>query len=79
MTMSQPMKAFLLDYGRQLQGKRIMPFLTEGGYGAGNSVQLIREYTGSNDISRALVIDGNKVGKADRAVESWLNANNIAN
>lgn len=36
MTMSQPMKTFLLDYSNQLTDKELAPFLTEGGYGAGD-------------------------------------------
>ncbi|GAA2867403.1 flavodoxin family protein [Lactobacillus intestinalis] len=33
MILSQPMRAFLLQYGSQFSNKKIAPFLSEGGYG----------------------------------------------
>lgn len=73
MTMSQPMKAFLLEYGNQLTGKKIVPFLTEGGYGAGDSIQLVQEYTGSTHVTRPLIIDGNRVDEDEHDLKEWLN------
>lgn len=56
MTLSQPMKAFLLEYGGEFSNKEIAPFLSEGGYGSGDSTELIREF-----IAR----DGGKNKKVD--------------
>lgn len=56
MTLSQPMKAFLLEYGGEFSNKKIAPFLSEGGYGSGDSTELIREF-----IAR----DGGKNKKVD--------------
>lgn len=71
MTLSQPMKAFLLAYGDQLNGKRIAPFLSQGSYGAGDSLQLIRTYLPSSQISSPLIVDGNRVDKARVQTEKW--------
>lgn len=43
-TLSQPMRAFLLEYGGEFSNKKIAPFLSEGGYGSGDSTELIREF-----------------------------------
>lgn len=77
MTLSQPMKAFLLDFGGALSGKRIAPFETEGGYGSGESIQVIhnilKEISGDQvSLTEPLVIDGNRVDEADARVTQWL-------
>ena len=56
MTLSQPMRAFLLEYGGEFSNKEITPFPSEGGYGSGDSTELIREF-----IAR----DGGKNKKVD--------------
>ena len=56
MTLRQPMKAFLLEYGGEFSNKEIAPFLSEGVYGSGDSTELIREF-----IAR----DGGKNKKVD--------------
>lgn len=38
------MNAFLLEYGGEFSNKKIAPFLSEGGYGSGDSTELIREF-----------------------------------
>lgn len=72
MTMSQPMKAFLLDYGNQLTDKELAPFLTEGGYGTGDSISLLQEFTGATKIAAPLVVDGNQVDHDQHQVRRWL-------
>ncbi|KRN98871.1 flavodoxin family protein [Companilactobacillus kimchiensis] len=77
MTLSHPMTAFLEAYGNQLSGKKIAPFMTEGGYGQGDSVQRIREIlreqgATKNTFTSALVVDGNKVDKSDKRVDKWV-------
>lgn len=77
MTLSQPLKAFLLQYGGQFSNKKMALFLTEGGYGTGNSTELVRELISqeggkNNTYSPALVVDGNRVDESDSEVKSWL-------
>lgn len=77
MTLSQPLQGFLREYGNRFQNKTISPFETQGGYGQGDSVdvmkRLIREDGGKgNKFTRALVVDGNKVNRANSQVNSWL-------
>lgn len=77
MTLSHPLTAFLKTYGARLSGKKIAPFMTEGGYGQGDSVQRIREIlqeqgASVETITKALVVDGNKVDRADKRVDKWV-------
>lgn len=77
MTLAHPMTAFLLDYGNHLDQKAIVPFMSEGGYGQGNSVQRISQLLRQQGVSanvypRPLVVDGNKVDRADYQIERWL-------
>ena len=80
MTLSHPMTAFLSDYGNQLSNKKIAPFMSEGGYGQGDSVQVIKEILRqqgavNNRFTSALVVDGNKIDHADKQVNDWLRVN----
>ncbi|KRN28698.1 flavodoxin [Lactobacillus selangorensis] len=77
MTLSHPMTEFLTDYGSRLSNKKIAPFMTEGGYGQGDSVdrikQILKSQGATNDtFTKALVVDGNKVNKADERVDHWV-------
>ncbi|WP_261806519.1 flavodoxin family protein [Lapidilactobacillus luobeiensis] len=77
MTLSHPMTAFLEKAGGQLDQKKIAPFMTQGGYGEGDSVQQIRQILTrvggqNNRFTRALVVDGNKVDQADQQVARWI-------
>ena len=81
MTLSQPMKSFLLSYGSKLSGKRIVPFETQGGFGSGDSEELIKEIlvqegSTKNTFERALVIDGNMVDRSDKTIDRWFNGIN---
>lgn len=76
MTLSHPMTSFLNVYGKNLSNKRIIPFMSEGGYGQGDSVQRIREILRQqgaigNTFESSLVVDGNKVDHADNQINSW--------
>ncbi|WP_252902313.1 flavodoxin family protein [Paucilactobacillus hokkaidonensis] len=76
MTLSHPMRSFLSTYGDQLSDKQIAPFMTQGGYGQGDSVEQIRSIlkqkgANNNTFTRALVVDGNKVDQADKRVDEW--------
>jgi len=77
MTLSHPMIAFLMANGNQLTHKKIAPFMTEGGYGQGDSVDRIASILRSsgaqeNQFVPALVVDGNKVDQADKRVATWV-------
>lgn len=77
MTLSHPMTAFLTEYGNQLSDKKIAPFMTEGGYGQGDSVDRIKEIlrqqgAKQDTFTNALVVDGNKVDHADNRVTQWV-------
>ncbi|MDV7718711.1 flavodoxin [Pediococcus ethanolidurans] len=77
MTLSHPMTAFLTEYGNQLSDKKIAPFMTEGGYGQGDSVDRIKEIlhqqgAKQDTFTNALVVDGNKVDHADSRVTQWV-------
>lgn len=71
------MNAFLLEYGGEFSNKEIAPFLSEGGYGSGDSTELIREFIArdggkNNTYTSALVVDGNRVDESDVEVKRWL-------
>lgn len=79
MTLSQPMQGFFKQYGGQFKNKIIAPFETQGGYGAGDSIDvmknLIREKGGKNNTYASdLIIDGNKVNKSNtnKKVDKWV-------
>ncbi|AVK62524.1 flavodoxin [Lactobacillus sp. CBA3605] len=77
MTLSHPMTAFLIKNGNQLTDKKIAPFMTEGGYGQGDSVDRIKSILKSDGASEnqfvsALVVDGNKVNQADKSINVWV-------
>jgi flavodoxin len=73
MTMSQPMQGFLDEQGQLITNKTIAPFLSEGGYGVGSGVQVLRSKVGAgNKILRPLVINGNEVDQHDSEIISWV-------
>ena len=77
MTLSHPMVSFLSEYGSLLNNKRIIPFMSQGSYGQGDSVQRIGRIMQGHGVnadiySRPLVIDGNKVDQADLQISQWL-------
>ncbi|MBA1433940.1 flavodoxin family protein [Bombilactobacillus bombi] len=78
MTLSHPMTAFLNTYGSKLHQKTIAPFMTQGGYGAGDSIDKIKEILyqkhSNNNFVNPLVIDGNKVNQAHNQIERWLSS-----
>ncbi|WP_235805136.1 flavodoxin family protein [Companilactobacillus tucceti] len=77
MTLSHPMHSFLNTYGSQLSSKKIAPFMSEGGYGQGDSVQVVKEILKqqgaiNNTFTSSLVVDGNKVDHSDKQISDWL-------
>ncbi|MBF8970008.1 flavodoxin [Streptococcus sp. NLN76] len=76
MTLAEPVASFVEAYAEQLDGKELVPFSTNGGYGLGRSVDSIEtvlQDAGSQVRMRdAFAVEGNKVDKADRDLQSWF-------
>jgi flavodoxin len=83
MQLPPPVKSFLRQYS--LNGKTVIPFNTNGGYGPGSSFQTVRELCprstvlqgfstrgGSERDGRYLVIKEARAEEARNEVESWL-------
>jgi len=83
MQLPPPIKSFLHQY--DLNGKTVIPFNTNGGYGPGSSFQTIRELCpqstilqgfvirgGSERDGQYLVIKDKRAEEASKEVESWL-------
>lgn len=67
----QAIFSFLAEY--DLTGKRIVPFCTHHGYGAGSSYQHIAETVpGALEVLEGFAIDGDKLENAENEVIEWL-------
>ncbi|TCD53943.1 flavodoxin [Alloscardovia theropitheci] len=77
MTLAEPVASFLEQYGKQLDGKTIAPFSTNGSYGLGSSVERIQSILQSQGsqvkITDAYQIQGNRVNEADSSLRQWFN------
>jgi len=83
MKLPPPIKSFLHQY--DLNGKTVVPFNTNGGYGPGNTFQTVRELCprstvlegfstrgGSERDGQYLAIKDARAEEASKEVESWL-------
>ena len=83
MQLPPPIKSFLREY--DLNGKTVVPFNTNGGYGLGSSFDTLRElctgcmvadgFTTRGGVERDgqyLVITGSRAQQAENEVENWL-------
>lgn len=83
MQLPPPVKSFLRQY--DLGGKTVVPFNTNGGYGAGSSIQTIKELCPDSKLLDAfvtrgglerdgalLVIEGERGREAQAEVDEWL-------
>ncbi|RYF69505.1 MAG: flavodoxin [Cytophagaceae bacterium] len=88
MQLPPPMKSFLTQY--KLQGKTVIPFNTNGGYGIGSTFQTVKELCpdsnvlegfsvrgGSERDGQLLVIEGDKAKEVETNVKSWLRKLNV--
>ena len=88
MQLPPPMKSFLKQY--DLNGKTLVPFNTNAGYGIGSTIQTVKElapkstileeFTTKGGIERDgvfFVIEGNKETEVTKQVEAWLRKLNI--
>lgn len=83
MQLPPPLKSFLRQY--RLQGKTVIPFNTNGGYGIGSTFQTVRELCPQSTVLERfstrgglerdgvyLAIKGARAEEVQREFESWL-------
>lgn len=83
MQLPPPVRSFLRQYN--LRGKTVVPFNTNAGYGAGSSLQTVKELCPQSTVlegfvtrggverdGQYLVIQGARAAQARKEVESWL-------
>ncbi|MDQ0223620.1 flavodoxin family protein [Streptococcus moroccensis] len=77
MTMAEPVATFIETYAKELDGKTIIPFSTNGGYGLGSSIDYIETVLAENQVTAriepAFAVEGNKVDQADSDLMTWYN------
>lgn len=77
MTMAEPVATFIETYAKDLDGKTIIPFSTNGGYGLGSSIDYIKTILAENQVTAriepAFAVEGNKVDQADSDLMTWYN------
>ena len=66
-TIATPLKTFIEE--NSFEGKKVVPFLTHGGGGAGHMAEDIYEFTGATNKVKALSVAGRRTDKA--AIENW--------
>ena len=75
MTMAEPVATFIETYAKELDGKTIIPFSTNGGYGLGSSIDYIETVLAENKVTAriepAFAVEGNKVDQADSDLMTW--------
>lgn len=75
MTMAEPVATFIETYAKELDGKTIIPFSTNGGYGLGSSIDYIETVLAENQVTAriesAFAVEGNKVNQADSDLMTW--------
>lgn len=75
MTMAEPVATFIETYAKELDGKTIIPFSTNGGYGLGSSIDYIETILAENQVTAriepAFAVEGNRVDQADSDLMTW--------
>lgn len=69
-TVPQAVFSFLNEY--DLSGKRVIPFCTHDGYGAGNSYSTIREASHAAESPEGLAVESQDVLTSENTVATWL-------
>jgi hypothetical protein len=83
MQLPPPMKSFLKQYN--LEGKTIIPFNTNAGYGIGSSFQTVKELCSKSNVVEGFstkggkerdgilfVMEGEKEKQVDIEIQKWL-------
>ncbi|WP_109315539.1 flavodoxin [Pseudovibrio ascidiaceicola] len=71
--LSHPAEEFLKHH--DLSGKTIFPFVTHGGWGAGNSFESVKKLTPNVDVREGLSILGSNVTSSLSKVAEWTRKN----
>ncbi|MBP7453074.1 MAG: flavodoxin [Ottowia sp.] len=58
--------------GQALEGKRLIPFITHGGYGAGNSQTVLASYIPKGTLLQGLVMEADQERRTMNQVNSWV-------
>jgi flavodoxin len=74
MTAPSPVRSFLSSH--DLSGKTIVPFITHGGYGQGDSIEIVRRHAPGSEIAGAFVLERPTERQTLAAVTKWLDTVN---
>lgn len=69
-TIAPPVSTFLAEHN--LNGKKIVPFITHGGYGLGRSISDIKKLAPKSDILKEYEVEGNKLNSTKDLLSKWL-------
>lgn len=67
---ANPVATFISE--NDLKDKMIIPFVTHGGYGAGQTLNQIKELAPDSKVLSELSIEGDSVDNSDGQIENWL-------
>lgn len=70
MKLPPPIKSLLHQHS--LTGKKVIPFCTHGGYGKGQSFQMLKELCKNCTLLEGFAIEGKEVTGAELATQKWL-------
>jgi flavodoxin len=70
MTAPPVIRAFLAAH--DLSGKRVVPFITHGGYGVGDSLSVLRTHAPKADFQPEFVMEADQERRTLEAVSTWL-------
>ncbi|MGO7694847.1 flavodoxin [Rhizobium leguminosarum] len=55
-----------------MSGKRVVPFITHGGYGVGNSLSFLKTHAPEAEFQPEFVMEADQERRTLEAVSSWL-------
>lgn len=74
-TIAPPVATFLSTHN--LEGKKVIPFITHGGYGLGRSVADIKKLCPKSILLKEYGVEGGKVGETNSEMIRWLKSLNL--
>jgi flavodoxin len=72
MTAPSPIRSFLAAH--DLSGKHLIPFITHGGFGAGDSLDVVRGHAPQAELAEPFVLERPQERQTIAAVSRWLDA-----
>lgn len=69
-TIAPPISTFLSEYN--LNGKKIVPFITHGGYGLGRGISDIRKLAPKSVLLKEYEVEGKKLDSTKDKLSKWL-------